>query len=411
MMNSPFVFEAEITSLKRLSEQAGGEDAIEVQFSPNNLYAGGGGQPCDRGYAVWKSGAGEKRAEIMECRKSGEGKIVILKGGVATLEQGTHISVHIDEERRMQLTKSHSGEHVLFKSIQTVLEQKKKTIGVKKVDLDVTESSLFVIVKDLSWDDLLEAELLANKIVRENLPTIEHHISREEFVREQHGKYKDIRIKLDRINESTIRIMEVKDFDYSACAGTHVHSTREIGNIFITAFSSSGNDEYEIRFKVDTDEALKTAGIARKIASELKINMDMAFDRVEHMKRDAESAKEKSRQQQKEQVLELAKTQVGQVSLCSGNFSYDDKKILIEKISSQLQPGEICVAGNSVAEGSLQLYFFSKNPAIPANALLKGLQQHVLVKGGGGNDFAAGAVTGMTFEDVLKVIKEQGINV
>ena len=319
--------------------------------------------------------------------------------------------MEIDAARRMALTRAHSGEHILFKSVQSVLEKRKQSITVKKVDLDVRESSLFVLCPALSWDVLLEAEQLANRIIKEDRIVIEHLVTKDDFIKEQHSKYKDIRIKLERIKDATIRVVEVKDFDYSACAGTHVRSTQEIKNVFITKFSASGAGEFEIRFSVGTDDALVFAGFSRTAASIAQINPEQLPEAIRRFMTEQEAAKEKLRSLQRQQPLELAQTPVmstmrAPLNLKYGTFCVEDKKILIEKVSDMLQENDVAVIENACGEGSLQthhLYLFSKSPAYDAGAIFRKLQGTLPIKGGGGKDFAAGA-TATSFDKVIEAI-------
>ena len=425
-MIAPAPFRACIESVKQLQNSQ-----AEVTISPNLFYPGGGGQPCDTGRLSWVVDGKTHDARVLSCAKSTVGGKTLTTESVTIPFQGCEVLAEIDVDRRSALTKAHSAEHVLFQSIQRTLAASKRSIDVKKVDLDVLESSLFVMTPSLSWDDLLRAEKLANDVIKEDRSLVEHQVTKQEFLTEQQkgqqSKYKNIRIKIERIKEDRIRIVEVKDFDYSACAGTHIPSTGMLGNVFVTRFARSGSGEYEIRFKVDTHDALSYAGYARTAAAAAHVNVDQLTQEVQRLIAEQDAIKETMRMAQRQQPLELASLHVegtreetGNIVLRTGSFSFDDKKILIEKVSSLIAEGEIAVISNKprnqdqdknqkqgqdINQSALQLFFFSKSPAIDADTLLRQVAQLIPMKGGGSKTFAAGG-TAESYDAVLSALQK-----
>ena len=127
------------------------------------------------------------------------------------------------------------------------------------------------------------------------------------------------------------------------------------------------------------------------------------------------------RMAQRQQPLELASLHVegtreetGNIVLRTGSFSFDDKKILIEKVSSLIAEGEIAVISNKprnqkqgqdINQSALQLFFFSKSPAIDADTLLRQVAQLIPMKGGGSKTFAAGG-TAESYDAVLSALQK-----
>jgi len=124
----------------------------------------------------------------------------------------------IDKERRLEISREHSAQHILSKAfidlygIETVSFHMGETFST--IDLDKEE------VKDAEIEN---AELLANKIV------LEDRIVKKYFVKIDEAKDLDLR-KAQEI-KGDIRIVEVEGFDKTMCGGTHVNRTGEIGII------------------------------------------------------------------------------------------------------------------------------------------------------------------------------------
>ena len=60
------------------------------------------------------------------------------------------------------------------------------------------------------------------------------------------------RIELLPDSITEIRIVEIEGYDRTACAGTHVQSTEEIGTVSVTGRESRGSGEERLRFTLDT---------------------------------------------------------------------------------------------------------------------------------------------------------------
>jgi alanyl-tRNA synthetase len=110
----------------------------------------------------------------------------------------------------------HTGEHILYKSIETFLPE----ITLEKIHLGEQESSLFIHAERLDWDILLDVEQLANKIIKDNLP-----ITMEEYSKSDAGNIIGLRIKSEKIKSEKVRVVTIQGFDNSACTGIHLPFT------------------------------------------------------------------------------------------------------------------------------------------------------------------------------------------
>jgi alanyl-tRNA synthetase len=123
----------------------------------------------------------------------------------------------IDWERRFENMQQHTGQHILsavFESLfdyQTVSSRLGEDIGT--IDLS----------RQPSDEELQAAVAAANRVVQENRDVIVHFADDASV-----GNFK-LR-KAPKV-VGTIRIVEVKDLDFSPCGGTHCTHTSEVGVI------------------------------------------------------------------------------------------------------------------------------------------------------------------------------------
>ena len=135
--------------------------------------------------------------------------------------------------RRFDHMQQHSGQHVLSQAFMTTanLETLAVHIGAEECTLDVPDNKL-------SPQQLDAAEHEANTLVFENRPLVIYEVSFDELSRVP------LRKPPKKSADGKVRIVEIKDYDWSACGGTHVRSTAEIGPIKLIKAEKRGNDTH-----------------------------------------------------------------------------------------------------------------------------------------------------------------------
>jgi alanyl-tRNA synthetase len=184
-------------------------DGFTVYLDRTAFYPTSGGQPFDTGTlaAIPVVGVADEDAGIAHQLASP------LPRGLA----GSAIQCAIDWERRFDHMQQHTGQHLL----SAVFEER---FGMKTVSFHLGAESCTVDLEGkLDSAAAIEAERRANRIVCENRPV---SIDFEDAADAQ-----GLRKASDR--EGTLRIVSIEDFDRSACGGTHLRSTGEIGAILL----------------------------------------------------------------------------------------------------------------------------------------------------------------------------------
>ncbi len=209
-----------------------------LQLEPNPFRVAGGGQPGDRGILEGE----DFRARVLDCRNSERGVVaeVIFEKGLP--RKGLSLRGIPDLKVRGLYSRMHSGEHILSR----VLENRFQGLHVYKVAITEEETSVsFTYSGEISWDILLEAEEEARKVISRNLPVKVRTLSREEA-----RALPSLKANWDRIEDDTIRVVEIPDFDCIACSGSHVAATGEVGDLLITGYNGS-SPEWSLKFRVD----------------------------------------------------------------------------------------------------------------------------------------------------------------
>ena len=203
----------------RVIERLEWEDQPAVVLDQTVFYPTGGGQPHDTGTlnAV-------KVENVVE--REGDGAVVhVLEAPLAS----DQVEGAIDWARRFDFMQQHTGQHIL--SAAFVEEIAANTVGFH---LSSDYSTI-----DLDRAPLLDAELarveaIANETVFANHQTLVRFVSDEEV--------SQLSLRKAVNHEGPVRIVEVPGLDCSACGGTHVRATGEIGLIKITRSERRGSE-------------------------------------------------------------------------------------------------------------------------------------------------------------------------
>jgi len=184
---------------------------LRVYLDRSAFYPDSGGQPSDRGTlggipVLDVIDEGDALAHILECRPEGE-----------------RVSGQIDWTRRFDHMQQHTGQHILSAALE-------KIGGYKTISFHLgSEISTIDLDSDrLGRRQLDEAEELANRVVFENREV------RILFKSAGDAGQMDLRKPTER--EGEIRVVEVLDFDRSACGGTHVNRSGAVGLILARKF-------------------------------------------------------------------------------------------------------------------------------------------------------------------------------
>ena len=226
-------------------------DGSRVSLDRAAFYPTSGGQPFDRGWV--------NDVPVVDVLDEGD-RIVHVLG--APLDFGRIIG-RIDWARRFDHMQQHTGQHLLSAVVAELF-------GHVTVSVHFGEeiSTLDLETGSLTADQVANAERRANAVVTENRSV---HITFEDA-----ESAAGLRKASER--QGTLRIVTIDDLDRSACGGTHVRATGEIGPVLIgrvervkqlVRMEFVCGDRAVRRARVDHDLLAKLSGVLTAAPHEL----------------------------------------------------------------------------------------------------------------------------------------------
>src|SRR5579864_6419764 len=204
-------FEAEVEELPASPRPA-------LILNRTAFYPTSGGQIFDTGLLSTP----QEQLRVTEVADREDGKIVhYLEAPPKDVKPGTRIRGQIDSTRRRDHMQQHSGQHVLSAAFVRLFNMPTVSFHMGddycSIDLDTPA---------LSKEQIESAERLANEIILENRPVDIRFVTRAEA-----GKL-GLR-KIPPTERDELRLIDINDFDLTACGGTHVRQTGQIGCILL----------------------------------------------------------------------------------------------------------------------------------------------------------------------------------
>lgn len=360
-------------------------DLIELESTA--FYPGGGGQVCDTGTIQ-----GEIVTEVIY-----KGNHIFHKVPNNDLKTGETVWCSVDWDRRYDLMRGHTGEHLLFCSL------KRQDPELEIVKIYISPESKYVIVNhDLTWDSITAAMRFANKAIRDNLTVTKTLMDRDD------PDLSNVRIKLDRITEDQISVVAIGDIDLSACSGIHVMETSELDFILVDRKVSAGKDGFAIHFKIGDcakDSAIELTKTCLQAVEEVDSKPELLVRTITNMKKELEIDKDKIRSFSKQQLSNLMPESFKGIDIYSGIF-YADKKTLIDAAENYKSKGGI-VAFVSVSE-TVSILIASGTDRLDCKLVINDVLSKFGGRGGGRSDFSQGGIEDVSKADeLLEKIKER----
>lgn len=181
----------------------GGKAAVELEETW--FYPESGGQLGDHG----RIGT----SLVLDVQTQDDGRVWHV---VDALPAGTEVACGIDWARRFDHVQQHTGQHMLSAALEHVLDAPtlSSTLGEERCVIEVGLDSV-------DWRLIQRVEEAVHKVLWENRE-LRLHWTDDQGI----GRF-PLRRPPKVIGR--IRVVEVPDWDFSACGGTHAHRTGEVG--------------------------------------------------------------------------------------------------------------------------------------------------------------------------------------
>ncbi|PSQ18927.1 alanyl-tRNA editing protein [Halobacteriales archaeon QS_8_69_26] len=224
----------------RRSFEATVERALDdrVALDRTCFYPEGGGQPADHGTLR----AGDEEWHVTDVRKK---DVVYHTVDGDPPAEGTTVEGVLDWDRRYAHMRYHTAQHLL--SALLLEEFDARTTGNQ---LYADRARIDVEYDRFTDDDLRTVTERMNDLIDREMAVRWYEMDREVAERELDTDRTRIDLLPDSIRE--LRIVEIgpedDPYDRTACAGTHVANTAEIGRFEATGRETKGSDEERLSF-------------------------------------------------------------------------------------------------------------------------------------------------------------------
>jgi misacylated tRNA(Ala) deacylase len=210
-----------------------------VVLDRTHFYPTGGGQPHDTG--VLHADGTEWTVE--DVRK--QDTIYHVVDG-DTPEEGTTVTGEIDAGRRRAHSRYHTAQHLL------------SAVLLDEFDAETTGNQLYADRARLDCEherfsetDLGDVATRVNELIDAAHDVEWYTLDRETAETELDAERTRLHLLPDSITEVRIVDIGAGDVDRTACAGTHVENTSEIGEFSVTGRETAGSGQERIRFELE----------------------------------------------------------------------------------------------------------------------------------------------------------------
>jgi alanyl-tRNA synthetase len=388
------VFDAEVRELQPGTAK---DMRPAVILDRTAFYPTSGGQPFDTGWIIPDATSPDAELQKLRVREVAEredGQIVhYLEPGVAenklTLQKGSRIRGLIDPARRRDHMQQHSGQHILSAAFVRLFNMSTVSFHMGdeycSIDLDTPL---------LTREQVESAERLSNEIIQENRPVEVRYVTQDEAA--TLGLRKFPPAARDRL-----RLIDIRDFDLTACGGTHVRATGQVGCILLRK-TEKARQGWRVEF-VCGQRAVSTArrdftalsDAAVRFSShlwELPQQVRKSLDEIKSLRKQLEQSREELAAAFAESMLATASELNGR-KLIARNFRDRDLafiKLLTQKLTRQCS-NAVALLATTLEQPAL---VFAQSPGLPFDMamLMKETMAKLGGRGGGSKDMAQGGV-------------------
>ncbi|QEH62333.1 alanyl-tRNA synthetase [Spiroplasma chinense] len=247
------------------------DEIVFLTLKQTPFYAEKGGQAADNGVLVDENGVNHQVLDVQQ----GPNKQHIHKVHVnGTLSVGQKVSAKINSEKRYYTMKNHSGTHLLQAGIREVLGENAVQAGSYN-----DENGLRI---DISFNRMPvqeEVDAIHASVKRE----IENAIPREIIyctLEEAIEVHNALALFTEKYGE-LVRIIKFGTYSCELCGGTHVASSKDVEDIYITEIESKGSGVY--RFHAVTSHKEVSSFLQEQFAKQ-KHEIQPAIDKFNKAK-------------------------------------------------------------------------------------------------------------------------------
>lgn len=355
------------------------------------FYPTSGGQIHDTGWLSLADGdaaGASPKLHVTEVADTEDGRIVhYLEAPIKDIRPGARIHGEIDAAHRRDHMQQHSAQHVLSAAFVRLFNMPTVSFHMGddycSIDLDTAT---------LTKEQVEAAEKLANEVMIDNRPVDVRYVTRDE------AAGLGLR-KLPPAERDQLRLIDVRDFDLTACGGTHVTQTGQIGGILLRKFEKV-RQGYRVEFvagqravataRRDYATLTETAALFSAHIYDVPQQVGKALEEIRALRKQLEQSQEELADSQASSLLAETPEANGR-KLITEIFADRDLnliKLLAQKITRQ-SPNAVALLATTHPQVAL-VFAQSAGQAHDMGALMKEVLSKLGGRGGGSKDLAQG---------------------
>ena len=353
------------------------------------FYPTSGGQMFDTGTIT----AGSDELKVTEVADTEDGKVLhYFEAEDSTrhsFQPGTRVRGQIDATRRRDHMQQHSGQHVLSSAFI-------RLFGMATVSFHMADDycSIDLDTPTLTKEQVESAERLANEIVLEDRQVDIRFVTRDEAAK------LGLR-KLPPTERDELRLIDICDFDLTACGGTHVARTGQIASILLRKVEKV-RQGWRVEFvagqravataRRDYTTLTETAGLFSAHIYDVPQQARKSLDEIRALRKQREQSQDDLAAAQAAAMLAETPETAGRrivvrtLADCDVNFV----KLLAQKLT-RLSPAVVALLATTSPQPAL-VFAQSAGQPFDMGALLKQTLAKLGGRGGGSKDMAQGGV-------------------
>ena len=350
------------------------------------FYPTSGGQVFDTGLIETEN----EKLRVTEVGDAEDGRVIhYLEAPLKEIKPGTRVRGQIDATRRRDHMQQHTGQHVLSAAFVRLYNMPTVSFHMGddycSIDLDTAT---------LTKEQVEQAERLANEIILENRQVQIRFVTREEA-----GKL-GLR-KVPPAERDELRLIDIHEFDLSACGGTHVNQTGQIGCVLLRK-TERVRQGWRVEFvagqravataRRDFTTLTEAAGLFSAHIYDVPQQVRKSLDEIKSLRKQREQSLEELSEAQAAALL--AETpEAGGRRLVIRSFADRDMNFLkvLAQRATRLGPNVVTLLGTTSPQPSL-VFAQSIGQLYDMGALMKGTVSKFGGRGGGSRDMAQGGL-------------------
>ncbi len=356
------------------------------------FYPTSGGQVFDTGWIASNSDAKFRVTEVADME---DGRVVhyleapLHDSQREALKPGTRIRGQIDAARRRDHMQQHSGQHVLSAAFI-------RLYNIPTVSFHMADDycSIDLDTPALTKEQIESAERMANEVILENRTVDIRFVTRDEA-----GKL-GLR-KLPPTERDELRLIDIRDFDLTACGGTHVAHTGQIAGILLRK-AEKVRQGWRVEFvagqravstaRRDFTTLTETAALFSAHIYDVPQQARKSLDEIRSLRKQREQSLEELATARAAALLaETPETNGRKLVVCTlADRDLNFVKLLAQKLT-RLSPNAVALLATTSPQPSL-IFAQSAGQPFDMGALMKETMAKLGGRGGGTKDLAQGGI-------------------